>query len=81
MQVYLPAEYTMTNMDIQKEVEQIKKELVDLIVLHLKANKMEAQTAQKLAADFLAILPVKDQKDLLDKLGYNNWLKLSQDFK
>ena len=71
----------MTNMDIQKEVEQIKKELVDLIVLHLKANKMEAQTAQKLAADFLAILPVKDQKDLLDKLGYNNWLKLSQDFK
>lgn len=54
--------------DIQQEVESIKKELVDLIIALLKANKIEAQQAQKMAADFLAILPVKDQKDLLTKL-------------
>ncbi len=55
-------------MDIQKEIEDIKKELVELIISHLKANKMEAQQAQKMANDFLGILPVKDQKDLLEKL-------------
>ena len=58
----------MNAMDIQYEVERIKKELVDLIVIRLKENKMEAEKAQKLAADFLAILPVNDQKDLLIKL-------------
>ena len=55
-------------MNVQQEVEQIKKELVELIIQHLKENKMEVPTAQKLAADFLALLPVKDQKDLLTKL-------------
>ena len=55
-------------MDIQQEVEQIKKELVDIIVLHLKQNKIHADQAQKLAADFLAELPIKDQKDMLEKL-------------
>lgn len=55
-------------MDLQIEVEEIKKELVALIVSHLEANKMEAEQAQKLAADFLAILPVNDHKDLLAKL-------------
>jgi hypothetical protein len=55
-------------MNIQQEIEIIKKELVELILAHLKANKMEAEQAQKLAADFLAVLPVQDQKDLLAKL-------------
>ena len=55
-------------MNVQQKIEGIKKELVTLIVNHLKENKMEAQQAQKLAADFLAILPVTDQKDLLSKL-------------
>lgn len=55
-------------MDIQKEVDEIKKELVELIIAHLKANKMQSETAQKLAADFLSVLPVKDQRDLLEKL-------------
>lgn len=54
--------------DIQREIEEIKKELVTLIVEHLKANKMQAQQAQKLASDFLAVLPIKDQRDLLEKL-------------
>lgn len=55
-------------MDIQQEVEAIKQELVDLIVLHLKENKIEIGNARKLAGDFLKILPVRDQQDLLLKL-------------
>jgi len=55
-------------MDIQQEVETIKKELVELIVKHLGEHKIEIQTAQKMAADFLAVLPIRDQRDLLTKL-------------
>lgn len=55
-------------MDIQEEVKNVEQQLVDLIVKHLEANKIEVDRAQKLAADFLGVLPVKDQKDLLFKL-------------
>lgn len=55
-------------MDLQEEVKVIEKELLDLIIAHLKANKIEVEKARQLARDFLAVLPVKDQKDLLEKL-------------
>lgn len=55
-------------MDLAQEVERIKKELVDLIILHLKENKIDIDKSRKLAKDFLAVLPIKDQKDLLLKL-------------
>jgi len=55
-------------MDIKQEVEVIKKELVELIIAHLRENKIEVQTAQKMAGDFLAVLPIQDQRDLLTKL-------------
>lgn len=55
-------------MDVQEELNVIQKELLELIVVHLKENKMDAPTARKLAADFLAVLPIKDQQDLLNKL-------------
>lgn len=55
-------------MDMQTEVAIIKHELITLIVTHLKENKIEIATARKLAGDFLAILPVRDQQDLLLKL-------------
>lgn len=55
-------------MDLQEEVKAIEKELLDLIIAHLKANKIEVEKARQLARDFLAVLPVKDQKDLLEKL-------------
>lgn len=55
-------------MDLQEEVKQIEKELLELIIAHLKANKIEVEKARQLARDFLAVLPVKDQKDLLGKL-------------
>ena len=55
-------------MDIQEEVKNVEQQLVNLIVKHLEANKIEVDEAQKLAADFLGVLPVTDQKDLLAKL-------------
>lgn len=57
-----------TYMDITTEVKQVEKELVELIVESLKLNRIAVETARQQAKDFLAILPVKDQKDLLDKL-------------
>ena len=55
-------------MDITAEVEEVKKELLELIIEHLKQNKIQAEAAQQLARDFLAVLPIKDQADLLNKL-------------
>ncbi len=55
-------------MDIQEEVEEVKRELVELIIKHLRENKIPADKAKQLAKDFLNILPVNDQKDLLNKL-------------
>lgn len=59
---------TMALMDIATEVEEVKKELLELIIEHLKQNKIEASQAQQLARDFLSVLPIKDQADLLNKL-------------
>lgn len=55
-------------MDIIQEVNLVEKELLELILTHLENNKIDADKAQNLAKDFLAILPVADQKDLLEKL-------------
>jgi|SRR3989344_4429997 len=55
-------------MDIQQEVEEVKKELVELIIKHLRENKLPAEKAKKLAEDFLNVLPISDQQDLLEKL-------------
>lgn len=65
----------MRNMNVQAEVEAIKEELVAIIVKHLKENKIELANARKLAADFLSLLPVRDQQDLLLKLK-----NLSEDY-
>ncbi len=54
--------------DINLELDRIEKELADLIVLYLQENKIEVGQAQKLAAAFLALLPITDQKELLTKL-------------
>lgn len=55
-------------MDIPAEVEEIKKELASIIIDHLKQNKIKAEDAQKQAREFLSLLPIKDQADLLAKL-------------
>lgn len=55
-------------MDIKQEVKLVENELVEIIIQNLKKNKMDTNQAQKLAADFLAVLPINDQQDLLNKL-------------
>jgi hypothetical protein len=55
-------------MDIVQEVSSVEDELLTLIVQHLEENKLEPAKAQQLARDFLAILPVADQHELLQKL-------------
>ncbi|HEX8965203.1 MAG TPA: hypothetical protein VF820_02090 [Patescibacteria group bacterium] len=54
--------------DIQQEVKKVEKELSDLILERLKEKRIAVDLAQKMAADFLAILPVRDQQDLLTKM-------------
>lgn len=54
--------------DIQQDVQAVEKELTDIIVRYLKENKMDMPTAQKLAADFLAVLPIHNRVELLEKL-------------
>lgn len=55
-------------MDLVEEVKSVEKELAQLIIDHLKANKIAVDVARQQARDFLAALPVKDQKDFLEKL-------------
>ncbi len=53
---------------LQQTVTDVEKELLNEIIIRLKENRMTPQDAQKLAKDFLALLPFHDQKDLLEKL-------------
>jgi hypothetical protein len=55
-------------MDIQQRTQEVEKELLDIIVRHLEQNKIDSKTASKLAQDFLAVLPMRNQEDLLQKL-------------
>lgn len=55
-------------MDLKEEILKIENELADLIVAHLRENKIDASTASRQAKEFLALLPFADQKDLLAKL-------------
>lgn len=55
-------------MDVAQEVEKVKQELLDLILDHLRKNKIQTEQAQQQARDFLSTLPIKDQADLLAKL-------------
>jgi len=56
------------HMDLTEEVKLVEKELVDLIIAHLKSNSIAVEAARQQARDFLALLPVSDQRDLLNKL-------------
>lgn len=55
-------------MDINQETEVIKKELAELIIKHLRENKITPEKAKQLANDFLQKLPMENHKDLLLKL-------------
>lgn len=60
--------------DLQTIVIDIEKELLATIMNNLDQNKLSVEKAQALAKEFLALLPIDDQKDLLEKLQ-----KLSQE--
>jgi len=49
-------------------MDAVERKLLELIVQHLQDNKMDVPTAQKLARDFLSVLPVQSRADLLNKL-------------
>lgn len=51
-----------------KDLDAVENELLGLIIRHLENNRMDVDTAQKLATDFLATLPIKNREDLLNKL-------------
>jgi len=53
---------------IQDEVVDVEKELLNEIINRLNQDKMSPEDAQKIAKEFLALLPIHDQKDLLAKL-------------
>lgn len=55
--------------NLDKLVEEVERDLLSHIYANLKTNEINAQQAQKLAQDFLKLLPFKDKKDLLDKLN------------
>lgn len=65
--------YTKTMSDdipnLDKLVEEVERDLLSHIYANLKTQEINAQEAQRLAQDFLKLLPFKDKKDLLDKLN------------
>jgi hypothetical protein len=63
-----------TTPELQDEVVDIERDLLDQIITRLDDNKMTPEEAQKLSNEFLSFLPITDKKDLLAKL-----LQLSKD--
>ncbi|MCL4353736.1 hypothetical protein M1615_04750 [Patescibacteria group bacterium] len=59
---------TMSLWMMQELLLMPKKKLLDLIIRHLRERKLEVTKAKKLARDFLQLLPINDQEDLLQKL-------------
>lgn len=54
---------------MQNMVIDIEKELLAEITKNLDQEKMSPEEAEELAKEFLALLPIKDQEDLLEKLS------------
>lgn len=52
----------------QDEIEKAKRDLVQIIIRHLREKRMSVQEAKSLAQDFLNELPVRNYQDLLSKL-------------
>jgi uncharacterized membrane-anchored protein YjiN (DUF445 family) len=58
----------MADPALQSIVTDVEKELLEQIIANLKADLLTEEQAQQLAKDFLALLPMEDKRDLLDKL-------------
>jgi hypothetical protein len=55
-------------MNIPKIVDDVEKDLLGEIVTNLKRNKLDSQKAQKLALEFLSLLPPKDFPEMIEIL-------------
>lgn len=54
---------------LTKLVEEVERDLVSHIYANLKKKEISTVEAQRLAQDFLKLLPFKDKQDLLEKLN------------
>lgn len=54
--------------DVQKLVRSVEKDLLYEIVMNLRQQLVSKAEVQRLAKDFLAMLPIKDEKDMIEKL-------------
>ena len=59
----------MPDESTQALVNSIEKELLLAIVKNTGENRMTKEQAQSLAREFLALLPIHDKHELLEKLG------------
>lgn len=58
----------MADESMQAVTTQIENDLLDIITQNLDQEKMTVEQAQEMAKEFLALLPLQDKKDLLEKL-------------
>lgn len=64
----------MADQSMQTITTDVEKDLLQAIIDNLKKNSIKIDEARKLAREFLALLPMQDKKDLMEKL-----YKFSQD--
>ncbi len=50
-------------------LDQVEKDLMRHIIDNMKNKRMHLEDAKRLAKEFLALLPISDKGDLLDKLN------------
>lgn len=53
---------------MQTLTTDVEKDLLDAIISNLKENRITEEQGRAMAQEFLALLPLQDKKDLLDKL-------------
>jgi hypothetical protein len=58
----------MADSSMQAVVTDVEKELLLAIIKNLKEDRMTEEQGRQLAREFLTLLPIQDQKDLLEKL-------------
>jgi hypothetical protein len=58
----------MPDQSMQAVTTDVEKELFDEIIRNLEQATITVEEAQAVAREFLALLPMQDKKDLLEKL-------------
>jgi hypothetical protein len=56
------------NKELEKYINDIKQDLLFHIITNLRAEKVTLGQAKYLSKDFLALLPVQDKEEILNKL-------------